>query len=74
MLDILGAAAILVSVMSNIDQIYGVPSWERVRELKKLEAQYPKADWSEGSYNDQMAKLADKKRKRYGTTCSYNGY
>jgi|TARA_R100001086_G_scaffold222123_1_gene139529 hypothetical protein len=35
---------------------------------------YPKADWSEGSYHDQMRKLADRKRKRYGTTCSYNGY
>ena len=41
---------------------------------KKLVAQYPKADWSEGSYHDTMRKLADKKRKRYGTTCSYNGY
>jgi len=35
---------------------------------------YPKSDWSEGSYHDQMRKLADRKRKRYGTTCSYNGY
>ena len=54
--------------------IIGVPSRERVEELKKLEAQYPKADWSEGSYHDTMRKLADKKRKEYGTTCSYNGY
>ena len=54
--------------------IYGVPSRERVEELKKLEAQYPKSDWSEGSYNDTMRKLADEKRKKYGTTCSYNGY
>ena len=54
--------------------IIGVPSRERVEELKKLEAQYPKADWSEGSYHDTMRKLADKKRKRYSTTCSYNGY
>ena len=54
--------------------IIGVPSRERVEELKKLEAQYPKADWSEGSYHDTMRKLADKKRKRHGTTCSYNGY
>jgi len=54
--------------------IYGVPSVERVRQIKKLEAQYPKSDWSEGSYHDRMRKLADKKRKRYGTTCSYNGY
>ena len=54
--------------------IIGVPSRERVEELKKLEAQYPKADCSEGSYHDTMRKLADKKRKRYGTTCSYNGY
>ena len=54
--------------------IYGVPSRERVEELKKLEAQYPKSDWSEGSYHDTMRKLADEKRKQYGTTCSYNGY
>ena len=54
--------------------IIGVPSRERVEQLKKLEAQYPKSDWSEGSYHDTMRKLADKKRKRYGTTCSYNGY
>ena len=26
------------------------------------------------SYDDMMTKLADEKRKRYGTTCSYNGY
>jgi len=26
------------------------------------------------SYDDMMTKLADKKRKEYGTTCSYNGY
>ena len=56
------------------DQIPGVPSWERVKQLKEAEARYPKADWSEGSYHDQMLKLADRKRKRYGTTCSYNGY
>jgi len=54
--------------------IIGVPSIERARQIKKLEAQYPKADWSEGSYHDTMRKLADKKRKRYGTTCRYNGY
>ena len=27
-----------------------------------------------GSYDDMMKKLADEKRKKYGTTCSYNGY
>mgnify|MGYP003634986031 CR=1 FL=1 len=37
--------------------IIGVPSIERAREIKKLEAQYPKADWSEGSYHDTMRKL-----------------
>ena len=74
MLDLFDAAAILVSVMSNVDQIYGVPSWERVKQLKKAEARYPKADWSAGSYNDTMRKAADAKRKKYGTTCSYNGY
>ena len=26
------------------------------------------------SYDDMMTKLADEKRKSYGTTCSYNGY
>jgi|TARA_B100001964_G_scaffold145630_1_gene160347 hypothetical protein len=56
------------------DQIYGVPSWERVKQLKEAEAQYPKADWSEGSYHDTMRKAADAKRKKYGTTVSYNGY
>ena len=35
---------------------------------------YPKADWSEGSYHDTMRKAADAKRKKYGTTVSYNGY
>ena len=35
---------------------------------------YPKSDWSEGSYNDIFRKAADAKRKKYGTTCSYNGY
>ena len=35
---------------------------------------YPKADWSEGSYHDIFRKAADAKRKKYGTTCSYNGY
>ncbi len=74
MLDLFGAAAILVSVMSNIDQIPGVPSWERVKQLKEAAARYPKADWSEGSYHDTMRKAADAKRKKYGTTCSYNGY
>ena len=64
----------LIPDMSNIDQIPGVPSWERVKQLKEAEAQYPKADWSEGSYNDMMQKAADAKRKKYGTTCSYNGY
>ena len=58
----------------GVKMIIGVPSIERVRQIKKLEAQYPKADWSEGSYHDIMRKLADKKRKEYGTTCSYNGY
>ena len=66
------------------DQIPGVPSWERVKQLKEAAARYPKSDWSEGSYNDlfrkaadakrKMRKLADRKRKRYGTTCSYYGY
>ena len=74
MLDLFGAAAILVSVMSNIDQIPGVPSWERVKQLKEAMARYPKSDWSEGSYNDIFRKAADAKRKKYGTTCSYNGY
>ena len=60
--------------MNNTDQISGAPSWERVRELKRLEAKYPKADWSEGSHHDEMRKLADAKRKKYGTTRSYNGY
>ena len=35
---------------------------------------YPKSDWSEGSYNNIFRKAADAKRKKYGTTCSYNGY
>ena len=74
MLDLFGAAAILVSVMSNIDQIPGVPSWERVKQLKEAAARYPKSDWSEGSYNDIFRKAADAKRKKYGTTASYNGY
>ena len=74
MLDLFGAAAILVSVMSNIDQIPGVPSWERVKQLKEAAARYPKSDWSEGSYNDIFRKAADAKRKKYGTACSYNGY
>jgi hypothetical protein len=74
MLDLFGAAAILVSVMSNIDQIPGVPSWERVKQLKEAVARYPKSDWSEGSYNDIFRKAADAKRKKYATTCSYNGY
>ena len=26
------------------------------------------------SYDEMMTKLADEKRKKYGTTCSYNGY
>ena len=26
------------------------------------------------SYDDMMKKLADEKRKEYGTTCTYNGY
>ena len=56
------------------DQIPGVPSWERVRQYKEAAARYPKSDWSEGSYHAQMRKLADRKRKRYGTTCSYKGY
>ena len=64
----------LIPDMSSIDQIPGVPSWERVKQLKEAEAQYPKSDWSEGSYNDMMQKAADAKRKKYGTTCSYNGY
>ena len=54
--------------------IEGVPSQETVEKNKKLVAQYPKSDWSEGSYHDAMRKLADEKRKEYGTTCSYNGY
>ena len=62
------------NLIKLIKMIYGVPSRERVEELKKSEAQYPKSDWSEGSYNDTMRKLADEKRKKYGTTCSYNGY
>ena len=33
-----------------------------------------KADWSEGSYHDTMRKAADAKRKKYGTTATYNGY
>ena len=76
MLDLFGASAILVSVMSmcNIDQIPGVPSWEQVKQLKEAAARYPKSDWSEGSYNDIFRKAADAKRKKYGTTCSYNGY
>ena len=61
-------------VKMNIDQIQGVPSWERVKQLKEAEAKYPKADWSEGSYHDQMQKAADAKRKKYGTDVSYNGY
>jgi hypothetical protein len=35
---------------------------------------YPKSDWSEGSCHDTMRKAADAKRKKYGTTASYNGY
>ena len=53
--------------MNNIDQIPGVPK-------KRTEVKYPKADWSEGSYNDKMQKAADAKRKKYGTDVSYNGY
>ena len=56
------------------DQMPGVPSWERVKQLKEARARYPKADWSEGSYNDIFRKAANAKRKKYGTTCSYNGY
>ena len=47
--------------------IQGVPK-------KKTEVKSPKADWSEGSYNDMMRKAADAKRKKYGTECTYNGY
>jgi hypothetical protein len=53
--------------MNNIDQIPGVPK-------RKAQVKYPKADWSEGSYNDKMQKAADAKRKKYGTDVSYNGY
>jgi hypothetical protein len=35
---------------------------------------YPKSDWSKGSYHDTMRKAADAKRKKYGTTTTYNGY
>ena len=56
------------------DQIPGVPSWERVRQYKEAVARYPKSDWSEGSYNDIFRKAGDARRKKYGTTCSYNGY
>jgi hypothetical protein len=38
------------------DQIPGVPSWERVKQLKEAVARYPKSDWSEGSYNDILGK------------------
>ena len=60
--------------MSHIAQIHGEPSCAQVKQLKEAEARYSKADWSEGSYNDTMRKAADAKRKKYGTTCSYNGY
>ena len=55
------------SIHGGCNMIQGVPK-------KKAEVKYPKADWSEGSYNDMMRKAADAKRKKYGTECTYNGY
>ena len=65
--------------------IYGVPkesvphsreAWgdEHERLYKaELEA-WGKTLKRDRSYDDMMKKLADEKRKKYGTTCSDNGY
>ena len=69
----------------NIDQIYGVPkesvphsreAWgDQAKKLYKAELEaWGKTLNRDRSYDEMMAKLADEKRKKYGTTRSYNGY
>ena len=69
----------------NIDQVYGVPkesvphsreAWgDQAKKLYKAELEaWGKTLNRDRSYDEMMAKLADEKRKKYGTTRSYNGY
>ena len=65
--------------------IYGVPkesvphsreAWgDQAKKLYKAELEaWGKTLNRDRSYDEMMAKLADEKRKKYGTTRSYNGY
>jgi hypothetical protein len=63
------------------EQSVAIRLWDSFSPEQKLTAtdvytdyKYPKSDWSEGSYHDTMRKAADAKRKKYGTTTTYNGY
>lgn len=45
----------------------------RKRYAAELKA-WDKTLGKDRSYHEMMTKLADEKRKEYGTTCTYNGY
>ena len=63
-----------VSKGNGIDRPMKKPIIKEEITAMNIWRHYPKSDWSKGSYHDTMRKAADAKRKKYGTTTTYNGY